>query len=392
MRRGLLLSFALVLSATMGPSDPGARAAKPLFPAELGPLPVQAAPTPLPSLSAQTCNACHGAIHDQWAGSGHARASTNPVYLAAARAAGDPLICRDCHLPLENQRADLASGKGKLGASERIANPAYQPSLALEGVTCAACHVRDGVILGPRTLDAERSPHPVRAEPALRGAEACAPCHQAVLPGGEEHPFIDTLGEWARSPYADAGVDCAECHMGRVSGIVAGSRYATFASHAMTRTYHPEELRRALTLEVGIRSTRVVRGDSMRATATLMNTGAGHAVPTGIPSAAIRIRFDVEDSSGVAPKGAEPTHTDLRRVVSDEAPYAVESDNRLPAAGSRTFDYTWKVPKKLSPGRLFLVVRVERYAISAEEAESVGVDPAAIRTLIIEQRIPFEIE
>jgi hypothetical protein len=213
-----------------------------------------------------------------------------------------------------------------------------------------------------------------------------------VLPGGEEHPFLDTVGEWARSPFAEAGVDCAECHMPRVSGIVGGSRFATFASHAMTRAYDPRELRRALTLEVAIRSVRVVRGDSVRATATLMNTGAGHAVPTGMPSVAVRVRFDVEDEAGVAPKGAEPSHTDLKRVVSDEPPYAVESDNRLPAAGSQAFDYEWSVPKKLSPGRLYLVVRVERFAVSEEEAKSVGLELDTIRTLLIEQRIPFDIE
>ena len=393
MQRRLLLPLgAISLLAALGLSGLQAQGVSRLFPATLGPVPMQSAPAPLPSLSAQACNACHAEIHDGWASSGHAQASTNPVYVAASRAAGDPLLCRDCHLPLENQRPDLASGKGKLGASQRIANPAFQPSLALEGVTCAACHVRDGVILGPRALEADRAPHPVKAEPALRGAEACAACHQAVLPGGEEHPYLDTVGEWARSPYAEAGVDCAECHMPRVSGIVGESRYATFASHAMTRNGDPKELRRALTLEVGLRAVRVVRGDSLRSTATLMNTGAGHAIPTGMPSAVVRVRFDVETEAGVAPKGAQPSHTDLQRVVSDTAPYAVESDNRLPAAGSRAFDYAWKVPKELEPGRLYLVVRVERSSITEAQAESVGLDVGATRTTIVEQRIPFDVE
>ncbi len=390
MRRGLffLLSFAL---GALWPAAAPAQAPTPLFPST-GPVPAQAAPAPLPSISAQACNACHGEVHDQWAASGHARASTNPVYRKAVEAAGDPLLCRDCHLPLENQRADLASGKGKLGASQRIANPAFQPSLALEGVTCAACHVRDGVILGPRDLPADRAPHPVRAEAALRGAEACAACHQITLPGAEEHPFVDTLGEWARSPYAEAGITCADCHMKRVSGIVGGSRYATFASHGLTRGLEPRELARALTVEVGLRGTTVVRGDDLRATATVMNTGAGHAVPTGMPDARLRVRFDVEAPDGTTPKGAEPSVVDLGRVLEEEPPFALVSDDRIPAAGSRTFDYTWVVPKKLTPGPLVLVVRVERLAATEERAAAIGLTLDDVRVPIVEQRIPFVIE
>ena len=305
---------------------------------------------------------------------------------------GSPPLCMGCHLPLENQRADLASGPGKLGQGQRIANPAFEPSLALEGVTCAACHVRDGVILGPRSLPADKIPHPVRQDPTLRGSDACAACHQTTLPGGEEHPFIDTLGEWAASPYAEAGITCADCHMKRVSGIVGGSRYATFASHGMTRDLDPAELARALTVEVGLRSTKLVRGADLRATATVMNTGAGHAVPTGMPGARLRVRFDVEDASGAAPKGAEPAVTDLQRVVAAEPPYALVSDDRIPAAGSRTFDYEWTVPKKLAPGRLTLVVRVERLAISAEEAERLELKDEDVTIGIVEQRISFVIE
>lgn len=391
MHRGIFIST-LFISTVLGAAPLAAQVATTLFPADGAPLPALAAPAPLPSLSAQACNACHGEIHDQWAASGHATASTNPVYRAVVASMGDPLLCRSCHLPLENQRSDLASGKGKLGAGQRIANPAFSPTLALEGVTCAACHVRDGIILGPRELGQDRAPHPVREEPALRGAEACASCHQVTLPGAEDHPFIDTVGEWSRSAYAEAGITCADCHMQRVSGIVGGSRYATFASHAMTEGMAPRELARALTLEVGLRATTIVRGDSLRATATLMNTGAGHSVPTGMPSALLRIRFEVEGPDGKAPKGAEPSNTDFRRVVEDEAPYALISDDRIPAGGSRAVDYSWVVPKKLAPGPLTLIVRVERLAMGEEQATMLGITLDDVRVEIVEQRIPLVVE
>ena len=136
------------------------------------------------SLSAQSCNGCHAEIHDQWAASGHATASTNPVYLAAVRAMGNPPECQNCHLPLENQRPSLHFGPGSTGPKSD--NPSYSPTLAIEGVTCAACHVRDGIIYGPRELHSSESPHPVAPADELREATACAFCHQVSLQGAEE--------------------------------------------------------------------------------------------------------------------------------------------------------------------------------------------------------------
>ncbi len=360
-----------------------------LFPGRLGPIAKQVPPDPMVSLSAQACNACHAEIHDQWAASGHATASTNPVYLAATRAMGNPPECQNCHLPLENQRPALHFGPGSTGPKSN--NPSYSPTLALEGVTCAACHVRDGTIYGPRQLHSSESPHPVAQADMLRDSTACAFCHQVSLQGAEDHPFLDTVGEWLRSPWGEAGIPCQQCHMPRTSGIVAGSRYAAFASHSFLSNRAPEEMRRAITLEVDLREHEVQRGQKLRAAATLLNTGAGHAVPTGDPSHQVEIRFEMFDASGQPARGTEPESHWLARKVQSEPPFVQESDSRLAAASSRVFDYAADISRKSKPGDYTLRVSVHWWSVAPKRARDTGLNEADVRIEVLEQRIPFSV-
>ncbi len=341
------------------------------------------------SLSAQACNACHAEIHDQWASSGHASSATNPVYLAATRAMGNPPECMNCHLPLENQRKTLHFGPGSTGPQS--SNPSYSPTLALEGVTCAACHVRDGTIYGPRELHPSEAPHPVAQAEVLRGPSACAPCHQVSLQGAEEHPFIDTVGEWLRSPWGEAGIPCQQCHMPRSSGVVAGSRYAAFSSHGFLKNRDPRELRRALTLEVNLRDNQIERGQKLRASATLLNTGAGHAVPTGDPSHQVELRFEVLDSKGQpAGKRGVESHW-LKREVEQQPPFLQKSDSRLAAASSRVFDYATDIARKKKAGEYTLIVSLHWWAVAPDRANDVGLNESQVRVQILEQRIPFSV-
>jgi len=371
------------IPAPQGPVGPA------LFPERLGPIPLQQPPAPMASLSAQACNACHGEIHDQWAKSGHATASNNRVYLAATAALGEPAECRNCHLPLENQRTTLHFGPGSTGPESE--NLSYDATLAEEGVTCAACHVRDGMIYGPRDLRESDAPHPVARADVLRSPEACAYCHQVSLRDAEEHPFIDTVGEWLRSPWGHAGIPCQQCHMARTSGIIGGSRYAAFSSHEFLAGRSPEAMRRAFTLEVDLRANSLERGQRLRATAKLMNTGAGHAVPTGDPSHQLEVRFEIEDPSGAAPRGVKPKSHWLGREVATTSPFQEKSDTRLAAASSRVFDYSAEIRRKLKPGRYTHKVQVNWWAVSPERAKKAGLEQAEVRIRVLEQKIPFRV-
>jgi hypothetical protein len=374
----LLLSLLLFSTAFAG---------EPLWPEELRALEVEP-PAPLPSLSAQTCNACHGAIHDQWSESGHARASTSPAWIASAAALGNPARCQECHLPLLNQRAEIPRGPG---AGAMAPNPAWEPSIALEGVTCAACHVRGDAIVGPRALDDDAVPHKVVANDALRGAEACAYCHQLSLPGGEEHPFLDTVGEWERSSFGQAKIPCQDCHMPRVSGPIAGSRYAAFASHRGLGDREPSAIARAVTVQARVQKARFERGDTVRATAVIMNTGAGHAVPTGDPNHRVEVRFELRGADGELAKDSAPQIHWLLREVETEPPFKQVRDERLQPGASRTFDASFALPKKQEPGRYTLVVSATWWAMAPEQAAAVGVSVEDASVRFVDQRIPIEV-
>ena len=299
----------------------------------------------------------------------------------------EPELCRECHLPLAVQRPDVPQGP----SHRRVSNPTFDATLSLEGVTCVACHVRDGQVLGPRRIAAEDAPHPVTRHDAFRGVGACAACHQLTLPDAEDGPFIDTVGEWSRSAWGQAGVPCQDCHMQRRSGAIAGSRYAAYSGHDLLSGQ--QALARAITLQVDVRAAHLVRGEELRATATLMNTGAGHSVPTGLPDKALELRFEVLDAEGQILSGFEPRSHWLRRVVEDELPYALVSDDRLASGASRAFDLAWRVPNKLkAPGRLWLRTSVWRWKAPLDKATALGLQAVDVSELVTEQRLPLRFE
>jgi hypothetical protein len=384
-----LLAPALVLF-WMPPSGRAADPSAALFPGD-GPLPVLTAPPPLPSLSAQGCNACHREVHDQWAESGHASAAAGALYRASVAALGDPPLCRDCHLPLLQQRPEAPRGPGALPAGPAPENPAWSATLMTEGVTCAACHIREGTVLGPRDLPASAAPHPVRREPALQGVEACETCHQRALAGAESTPFLDTVGEWRRSAWGQAGIPCQDCHMPRISGAVAANRYAAYSSHRELGDREPSGVARALTLELSLRTASVRRGESLRATATLSNSGAGHSVPTGDPSHRVELRFSLLDPTGKPVEAIKPQSSWLYREVDPRPPFRTVSDQRLEAGAARSFDFAETIGLKLKPGRYTLRVSLHFWGASPETLKALGVAEADAVTPVSEQRIPVEI-
>ena len=179
--------------------------------------------------------------------------------------------------------------------------------------------------------------------------------------------------------------------MPRTSGVIAGSRYAAFASHEWLAGRTSESLRRAITLEVLLREATLERGHRLRATANLLNTGAGHAVPSGDPAHRIEVRFELEDPTGAAVKGAAPKSHWLFREVESLPPFAQKSDTRLAAASSRVFDYSIVIPRKLQAGTFTLKVTVNWWAVSPDRARTAGLDESDVLVQVTQQRIPFSV-
>jgi hypothetical protein len=320
---------------------------------DAGPLWGHALPIPtgplaagLANASAQGCAACHAGVVHQWRATAHA-AAPPPALIEAAEVAGRP-DCLSCHLPLEVQhRSRFAPDPAEPSRQVTAVNPAFDATLASEGATCVACHLRDGHLVGPR---ADVSPpHATRASAALRASSACASCHQLAWPGADR-PLYDTFGEWQRSAWAEAGVTCQSCHM---APIVAGA--------APT---HDVRLPAAQALSVlaTLPPDAIVRGRPERAGALrLQNTGAGHAFPTGSPFRGARIEAVIE---GPAERGdgTKVWHVagsaSLRRTIEGAPPFRTTADTRLPAGAAIDVPLALALPVDAPRGAYRLVVRL----------------------------------
>ena len=314
-------------------------------------------PPGLASLSAQGCNACHFEVHDGWESSMHANAhAREPFRSALASVDGSPM-CSSCHLPLAVQQSQLLVeyDGGALGEARLKQNPSWDATLASEGVTCAACHVRDGAVVGTRPV--ESGPHPVSVSDELGESGMCASCHQLTWPGADE-PLYDTYGEWSRSKVAEVGIQCQDCHMPPKSGLVTAGRFEAHADHAVVA-----DPARALTVQIDLESPDVQRGEATSIALTLRNTGAGHAFPTGSPFSHVLVRVTIDGAEPLT----EPFEHALQRVVELEPPYAVGEDTRVPSGGEVALDLELTVPQDAEAGAAHVVVAFVRVDSSGGE-------------------------
>lgn len=173
--------------------------------------------------------------------------------------------CTSCHAPLGHFNAH------HLGQEHYSMAQLFQDSLALDGVSCVACHQQASTvgnafsgelefdsltIYGP--YGAGKDDAPLLQAPMqlytpyenimygahLDGSEACAGCHSLVtqtadMEGnltGQDYIEQATYHEWLNSSYADDGdtpTDCQDCHMPEVSGgVVIASGQASLGPRA----------------------------------------------------------------------------------------------------------------------------------------------------------------
>jgi hypothetical protein len=230
--------------------------------------------------------------------------------------------CITCH-----SAADSASG-GRTGA-----------------VACEACHQASGT--GPASLEIDRAqpvaatrvveaPHPLVADPSLRSGGRCLVCHAELKnPAGVA---VCTTGPEVTG--RTGGPGCVTCHMPGASHEFAGAA--------------PLLLARAAQLVVDRRGAEVA--------VSVINRGAGHALPTGSALRAVRLEVEFRDSSDarLGDNRDDPAST-FARVLADaggNAPVppwraaAVARDSRLAPGERRAFTYL------LPPGTAAVTARL----------------------------------
>jgi len=206
-------------------------------------------------IRAEACGACHADEYAQWRTSRHSQAWTNGLFRHDYERTPRQW-CRNCHVPLALQQASLTA--------------AGDSGFADEGVTCAACHVRNGRMHARARR--EGSPHDTVAQSDFGSPAFCAGCHQFNFPAFREdgslshytdEPMQDTVAQFRRrAEQQGATGDCRGCHA------------ADGAGHAYPGSHDPAMLRRALHLTV-------CRDERGAVVSTVENRGAGHNVPTG---------------------------------------------------------------------------------------------------------------
>lgn len=226
-----------------------------------GRTPLEATPPAGLDLDPATCGGCHTRVHRGWSGSQHATSYTDPAFQAAWRPWPDAW-CLHCHAPL----ADPGGPAGAKLPPDRDLGAAAE-----HGVSCAACHVRDGEVLtATRPGWLAQRKHPTRQDPRLADGALCAGCHDfefqhhtpAFPMTWSDEPLQDTHDEWAGSWFAEQGTGCVDCHVQKRRHRFAGG-------------HDVDQLRDALDLALEQTSDGL--------SVTLTATGVGHRVPTGDP-------------------------------------------------------------------------------------------------------------
>ncbi len=222
-------------------------------------IPFQKVPAGIPSLKAEDCGACHREIYEEWKSSYHAKAYQDPFFRAYWKKDGEVWICLNCHTPLENQQPELIREipRNRVEKAVKVPNPDFDADFQQEGITCAACHVRDGVIYGP--FDDSVAPHPTQFDPKFRTTEVCYRCHQVpkgpfqfynVGPCGTFPEYEDTYFTQQR------GMICQSCHMPEVERPMAdGGPIRQGRRHLWRGGHDPEQIKSALAVQLTVESS-----------------------------------------------------------------------------------------------------------------------------------------
>ncbi len=202
-----------------------------------------------------TCGTCHPQHYAQWAGSMHAYASDDPVFVALNRSGQSDAhlgaFCVRCHAP-------MAVTLGLTDGTDF--DPAKLPAAA-RGVTCYFCHdvakvaddhnnglelalddVMRGGVRDPGDSSAHRSQFDELMASSTNGSRMCGSCHDVVMPGGVA--LERSYQEWkstifaATDPARDLPLTCSGCHMKSdpsadkiATGATAKPRPAGFHEH-----------------------------------------------------------------------------------------------------------------------------------------------------------------
>lgn len=297
---------------------------------------------PQQSLHPENCKTCHKAQYDAWNGSLHSKAMS-PGLMGQLNPDKDPEFaasCYFCHAPLSEQSEVKAVSRGKgEGSSEYIKNPSFDNKLKLSGVSCSACHLREGRIYGPAERVKAQGSELKDSKSAIRGpqseiahngfiekdffekAEFCAACHQ--MDKGYElngKVLTNTYREWKESEYSRNNITCQICHM-------------PDRQHLFRGIHDPEMVRKGVGFEI---AAKEIRKDSIRVSFNITNSGVGHYFPTYTTPLIIVKGFIINGKGKMIKDTIKESYIGRKVSLDLEQEYF---DTRIPPKGSFNFEY-----------------------------------------------------
>ncbi len=285
-------------------------------------IPHQEIPAGSISLKAKDCGTCHIEIYKEWQTSLHSKAFIDPFFTAYLKKdKGDP-TCSVCHTPLENQSPIiLTSESGHFDDLKTTPNPKFDAELQKEGVTCAACHVKNGIILGPYRKKALDAPHPVAYDEKFLKKSLCKQCHE--VPSKDfslmNEGICSTGMESETGIWSAKGYVCQDCHMPAVTRpLMAGYPAREGRKHLWPGAYSTTQLQKVFTFKAVKSEHNLI--------ISITNSGAGHKAPTGDTDRFIILDFFWIDQQG----NKTPLESiEFKRQVVWQPIMFVLSDNRL---------------------------------------------------------------
>jgi len=276
------------------------------------------APAPDEAYDTSWCGKCHPSEYKAWTQSAHAHSAAD-VMVTYGSKVEQQLVgpqysrqCAGCHDPVSVRLGDTSLTSGR-------------------GITCLGCHDVTRLLRAGGNADLEAvshdwtQDHVQRAAASLaylKTADFCAGCHQQFVPGNGILG-ITTLTEWQVSPFAP-GTACVDCHVPDVGmgvhdhSMPGGNVYIAqqFGETAFAQTV-AAKLASAISLQA------FDAPDGVHA--VVINTGAGHAFPTGVTDIRepwleahavdgqgnVVASFGAPDSTGLLPAGASRLGIDI---------------------------------------------------------------------------------
>lgn len=336
-------------------------------------VPHQEIPEGLLSIQSEYCGSCHNEHYKEWQLSTHAQAWTDQQFQAELKKESSPYLCINCHIPLQNQQEYIVDGliNGDVFRPSKKLNSNFDRDLREEGINCAACHVRDGYVIG--STGSLRAPHKTKKDADFLSEKLCMGCHNA---SARVTAYLvcsfETGDEW--SAYGDkTKKNCITCHMEDTErevvkgyGVKKG-HYHFFPGSGIPKcdSVKPGMLN-GLAFYPGNLATRIRKNDSLKFSLRIVNEFAGHKIPTGDPERFLIVSMILRDEAGKVLISKADTIGEKWQWY----PEAVKlAENNLKPGEEKIFHLGYQATQK---GDLHLEVEVSKHRLRQRAAEYNG--------------------